>query len=151
MSLQTHAGGCHCGKVRWEILAPENIQADECNCSICMYNRGFIRKQLKFKTKKKKKGTKKGFLHLIVPAKHFKLLTPRENLSIYTFNSGIAKHFFCSTCGICSFYVPRSNPDGFSINVRCLDSYSVKSVEIVPFDGKNWEKNAGTLAHKSKL
>lgn len=122
-----HKGSCHCGRVTFEVEAPETIEADFCNCSICK---------------------KSGFLHLIVPISRFKILTGKENLSVYTFNTGIAKHTFCKTCGVKPFYTPRSNPDGIDINVHCLDSDSLV-VNITEFDGQNWEQNAHKVAHKS--
>jgi hypothetical protein len=79
-------------------------------------------------------------LHLIVPADRFKLVTSREALSTYSFNTHIAKHFFCSTCGVKSFYIPRSHPDGISVNVRCIDSDTVESISVKPFNGHDWEK-----------
>jgi hypothetical protein len=81
-----------------------------------------------------------GFLHLIVPADRFRLLQGQDVLTSYTFNTGTAKHLFCSTCGIKSFYVPRSHPDGFSVNARCIDSDTIKSMKINAVDGRNWEK-----------
>jgi len=113
-----HTGGCHCGRVRFEVLAPARITVSECNCSIC---------------------SKAGYLHLIVPADRFTLLHGREALTTYTFNTGTAKHLFCSVCGIKSFYVPRSHPDGFSVNARCLDAGTIEEMAVVPLDGRNWE------------
>jgi hypothetical protein len=121
-------GGCHCGSVHFEIEAPEEIEAEECNCSIC---------------------TKSGFLHLILPKSDFKLLSGEESLEMYTFNTEVAKHYFCKICGIKPFYIPRSNPDGIDINVRCLDNQP-KFINVVKFDGRNWEENAHILSHKSK-
>jgi hypothetical protein len=72
------------------------------------------------------------------------------NLTEYTFNSGQARHLFCRTCGIKSFYVPRSNPDGFAVTWRCLDEWQSLDVAINAFDGQNWDANAGALAHKSR-
>ena len=106
-------------------MAPAEIEATECNCSIC---------------------SKSGFLHLIVPKSRFQLVQGGEDLTTYSFNTGVAKHFFCKVCGIKSFYVPRSNPDGFSINVRCLDQHTVSSVKITPFDGQHWEHHGAELA-----
>lgn len=128
-SLITHAGGCHCGRVRFEVLAPAEIEASECNCSIC---------------------SKSGFLHLIVPRSRFKLLQGEPFLSTYSFNTGVARHLFCKVCGIKSFYVPRSNPDGFSVNVRCLDPGTMQRLTVTPFDGQNWERHAEELAHLSR-
>ena len=114
-----HTGGCHCGRVRFEVLAAADIVALDCNCSIC---------------------AKSGYLHLIVPKDRFTLLQGEESISTYTFNTAIAQHRFCSHCGVKSFYVPRSHPDGISVNVRCLDEGSVESVATEPVDGRNWEK-----------
>ena len=63
-----------------------------------------------------------GFLHLIVPRSKFKLLLGSEFITTYQFNTGVAKHQFCKVCGIKSFYIPRSNPDGVDVNVRCLST-----------------------------
>ncbi len=124
-----YQGSCHCQAVTFEVEAPENIEADYCNCSIC---------------------AKSGFLHLIVPLVNFTLLTGEQSLSTYTFNTGVAKHTFCKICGVKPFYIPRSNPDGIDINVRCLDTQPV-SINITEFDGQNWEQHAHQLAYKSKI
>ena len=115
----THSGGCHCGRVRFEVDAPAVLAVDECNCSIC---------------------SKSGYLHLIVPAARFRLRSGEDVLTTYTFNTGTAKHHFCSVCGIKSFYVPRSKPDGYSVNVRCLDDGQVRVTRITLFDGQHWEE-----------
>jgi hypothetical protein len=111
MDLVKHHGGCHCGRVRFEVLAPARIRVNQCNCSIC---------------------SKTGYLHLVVPKERFTLCSGADVLTTYTFNTGKAKHLFCSVCGIKSFYVPRSHPDGISVNARCLDDGTT--------DGRNWEK-----------
>ena len=116
--MVTHTGGCHCGRVRFEIIAPRSVRVSECNCSIC---------------------SKAGYLHLIVPADRFKLLSGSDDLTTYTFNTGTAKHLFCSVCGIKSFYVPRSHPDGFSVNARCIDPGTIDGMTITHTDGRNWE------------
>lgn len=90
------------------------------------------------------------FLHLIVPRNRFSLLSGEDRLSRYTFNTGVAQHLFCSVCGVKSFYVPRSNPDAYSVNLRCLDRSSLASVHIEDFDGRNWEANAQALSALSK-
>jgi centromere protein V len=117
-------GGCHCGAVRYEVLAPDEIEAKECNCSICR---------------------KSGYLHLMVNAERFRLTKGADKITTYTFNTGTAKHHFCSVCGIKSFYVPRSNPDGFSINVRCLD-VALRVTRTIVFDGDHWEEAMAKLA-----
>ncbi len=123
-----YKGSCHCGAVKFEVEAPENIEVDECNCSIC---------------------SKSGFLHLIIPKSKFTIISGETELATYTFNTKVAQHTFCKVCGIKPFYVPRSNPDGMDINVRCLDT-KPKSIRVIQFDGQNWENNAHKVAHKSK-
>lgn len=117
--MVTHAGGCHCGRVRFEVLAPAKLEVADCNCSICR---------------------KSGYLHLIVPADRFTLISGREALTTYTFNTRVAKHHFCTHCGIKSFYVPRSHPDGISVNARCIDSDTIVELSVIPFDGRAWEQ-----------
>jgi hypothetical protein len=91
-----------------------------------------------------------GFLHLIVPASRFRLVRGAESLTTYAFNTRTARHLFCRRCGIKSFYVPRSNPDGFSINARCLDPATIERLDIEPFDGQNWEASADALRELSR-
>ncbi|MEG4318394.1 MULTISPECIES: GFA family protein [unclassified Microcoleus] len=128
-TLVTYSGGCHCGAVRFTV-AVDKHEARNCNCSICK---------------------KKGFLHLIVPPERFTLLCGEDVLTTYTFNTGTAKHTFCRICGIHSFYRPRSHPDRFDVNVRCLDDYAISQFQILPFDGVNWEQNVHLLRDESNL
>jgi hypothetical protein len=127
--LVTHRGGCHCGAVTFEVEAPSRLLVQECNCSICSAS---------------------GFLHLIVPRERFRLLRGDAALTEYTFGTKVARHLFCRTCGVKSFYVPRSNPDGYSVNARCLDPATVEEMVVEPFDGRNWEASAGALRHLSE-
>lgn len=124
-----HRGGCHCGAVRFEVRAAARPLVQRCNCSMCRLT---------------------GFEHLIVPAADFRLLSGSEALSTYTFNTGVARHLFCRVCGIKSFYVPRSNPDGYSVNLRCLEPGTLAGVEYEDFDGQNWEQSGASLAHLSQ-
>ena len=123
--MTRHSGGCHCGRVRFEVEAPADIEASECNCSIC---------------------SKTGYQHLIVPRKDFRLLAGQDELATYTFNTGVAQHYFCKRCGVKSFYVPRSHPEGISVNVRCIDPGTIESLTLTPFDGRNWEQNISQLS-----
>jgi hypothetical protein len=115
----THLGGCHCGRVRFEVVAPAVLPVSDCNCSIC---------------------AKSGYLHLTVPRSRFKLLQGADVLTTYQFNTRTAKHLFCSVCGVKSFYVPRSHPDGFSVNARCLDHGTVEQLVVTATNGREWEK-----------
>lgn len=91
-----------------------------------------------------------GFRHLIVPAPQFRLLSGRDALSEYTFNTGMAKHWFCRHCGIKSFYQPRSHPDGIDVNVHCLDPETVASVDVTLFDDADREAATAAIAHLSR-
>jgi hypothetical protein len=122
-------GGCHCGAVRFEVALPKAFEAQDCNCSIC---------------------ARTGFVHVIVPESRFRLLTGQDRLTTYTFNTGVAHHLFCSVCGVKSFYRPRSNPDGWSVNARCLDDTADLTITVVPFDGRDWERHGAALADLSK-
>ena len=123
--MAIHNGGCHCGRVRFTVEAPADIAADQCNCSICR---------------------KSGYLHLIVPKANFQLLRGADDITTYTFNTGVAQHYFCRHCGIKSYYVPRSHPEGISVNTNCLDPDTIRSLHVVPFDGQAWEQNVHKLS-----
>ena len=112
-------GGCHCRKVRWQVIAPICLVVWECNCSICEMKRND---------------------HVVVPQENFKLLSGEEALATYTFNTGVAKHVFCKCCGVQSFYRPRSNPDGIGITFRCIDNYNKCSFRYEHFEGDKWEQ-----------
>ena len=122
--MALHKGGCHCGRVAFEVDAPADLELSDCNCSIC---------------------SMVGYQHLKVPKSAFRLLKGKEVLANYQFNTGVANHYFCTCCGIKSFYVPRSHPDGISVNGRCLQQETISSVRITPFDGRNWEANVHLL------
>ena len=77
-----------------------------------------------------------------MPNERFRLVTGRDALTTYSFNTHVAQHYFCSHCGVKSFYVPRSHPDGVSVNVRCITGETIKSMSITAFDGRNWEAAA---------
>ena len=118
--MKTFDGGCHCGRVRFRIRLEDDQEIIECNCSMC---------------------TKKGILHFIVPEDRFEILQGNDALVVYTFNTHVAKHMFCKTCGIHAFYRPRSHPDQWDVNARCLDDDSWKFHRVVKFDGRHWEDN----------
>ncbi|MCA9563622.1 MAG: GFA family protein [Myxococcales bacterium] len=117
-------GGCHCRAVRFAVTVRELVAYD-CNCSVCRM---------------------KGFLHLIVEPSDFVLHRGSENLREYRFNTGVAVHKFCATCGIHSFYTPRSHPNSVDVNVYCLDGVETSALfEVAPFDGQNWEASISGL------
>lgn len=116
---KTYRGSCHCGAVRFEVDA-DLARLVRCNCSIC---------------------TKKGGVFAAVAPERFRLLDGESNLNLYQFNTKVSKHYFCKTCGIHPFGHPRSAPEKFLVNVRCLDDFDLESAtyEIDLFDGRNWE------------
>lgn len=124
VSMRSYSGGCHCARVRFQVEAPVVLDGVECNCSIC---------------------AKSGYLHLIVPATRFRLLRGDDDLSEYRFNTGVARHRFCRHCGIKSFYIPRSHPNGVDVNLRCLDLEPDYPVRITAFDGRHWEDRVAEL------
>jgi hypothetical protein len=125
MGTTTHKGGCHCGRVAFEVDAPADIVATLCNCSVCSMT---------------------GFVHLIVSREDFRLVRGEDAVTTYTFNTGVAQHFFCRHCGVKSYYVPRSHPDGISVNVNCLEPGTIASLTTEAFDGRNWERNISQLS-----
>lgn len=122
--LVRHTGGCHCRAVRFEVDAPAVLDLVDCNCSICRMT---------------------GFVHLIVTAERFRLRSGAAAIAEYRFGTRQARHFFCRHCGIKSFYVPRSHPDGYSVNAHCLDAGTVTGQTLRAFDGANWEQSIGAL------
>jgi len=111
-------GGCHCGAVRFEAEVAPRVTVLDCNCSIC---------------------AKTGFRHLMVPHGDFRLTRGLDALASYRFGSGTAEHLFCRTCGVKSFYQPRSHPDCWSVNLNALDDAGGLEVAFEQFDGRNWE------------
>lgn len=124
MNKVIHKGGCHCGAVQFEVDAPADIEAVSCTCSMC---------------------SKTGFLHLFATRDEFRLLQGGDMLAEYQFGTKTARHLFCRECGVKSFYVPRSHPDGWSVNVNCLDRKTVTSLKVSEFDGANWEQNIADI------
>ena len=116
--MATYSGSCHCGRVQFRVTG-ELHSATLCNCSMC---------------------TKKGFLHWVVEPGQFELISGADQLSSYRFNTGVAEHKFCRSCGIHPFYTPRSDPDKVDVNVRCLDGVDLARLSVQGFDGQHWEQ-----------
>jgi len=124
MPITEYSGACHCGKVSFRVRG-DLARVTVCNCSMC---------------------TKKGFIHLIVPPADFELLSGGDALTSYRFNTGVAEHKFCATCGIHPFYTPRSAPDKVDVNARCLNDVDPSTLTPEPFDGKHWEEEMARRA-----
>ena len=105
---QTYRGACHCGRVRFEVDAVlDHVRV--CDCSICR-RRGAL-------------------IHRVAPAQ-FRLLTPLEDLTLYQFHTHTARDYFCPTCGILPFRRPRTAPDKWAINVRCLEDVDLDAIPV---------------------
>ena len=136
-------GSCHCQMIQFEVLIPSSIDVYKCNCSICWMKQNH---------------------HFVVSDEEFRLFdvtaTTAENsnrvvmnnysnaISVYKFNTQTASHKFCKICGICSFYTPRSNPNGKAITIYCMEDYQQNGhrlkVNWKNFDGVHWEASICT-------
>jgi hypothetical protein len=112
-----HCGGCHCGRVRYEVETDVN-PVISCNCSICQ---------------------KQGALWAFPKPEQFKLISGESDLADYQFNRKTIHHLFCRNCGVASFARGKNadGSEGVSINVRCLDDVDVDALTPTPFDGKS--------------
>ena len=118
-AMNWKTGGCHCRRVALEVVASDDIDVEDCNGSICAMT---------------------GYLHLMVPKERLRLTAGKDMLTTCEFNPGTAKHLFRRVCGITSFYLPRSHPDGYSLNARWLSPGAVPSLRVKPLDGRDWER-----------
>ena len=108
-------GGCHCEGVKFKFYSKKAVEIWKCNCSIC--------EPLDYE-------------HLFIKHSDFEIIEGEKLISEYSFGTKKATHLFCKRCGIKSFYQPRSHPDSFSVNLKCVrEPPEVK--ETVYFDGKN--------------
>jgi 2-polyprenyl-3-methyl-5-hydroxy-6-metoxy-1,4-benzoquinol methylase len=115
--MATYRGSCHCGRVQFRVTG-ELREVIVCNCSIC---------------------SQKGLLHWIVEPAQFELISGKDELASYRFDTGIADHTFCKTCGVQPFYTPRSDPDRVDVNLRCLAGVDLGPLPWRDFDGQHWE------------
>ncbi len=109
---------CHCGFIEAEINVSNSLEKlIRCNCSICK---------------------RKGAIMSIVKNENFKIIKGKNKLKMYQFHSKIAKHYFCSNCGIYTHHNPRVNPALTGFNLGCIDeidTFTLKEINIV--DGNN--------------
>lgn len=119
-----HCGGCHCGSVQFEFDAPATVDVTDCNCSICDMT---------------------GYEHVFVPEGDLRFLSGEDALTEYRFNTGQAVHMFCKTCGIKPLYRPRSHPEAWSVNLRCVEDGTLQVGKRIVFDGSDWEGNIAAL------
>ena len=113
--MKEYFGGCHCGDIKFKFMANESVEIWKCNCTICKMQ---------------------DYEHLFIKHDDFKIIEGTELIAEYSFGAKKAKHLFCKKCGIKSFYQPRSHPDSYSINLKCVEE-PPKIENTVYFDGKN--------------
>ena len=113
-----HRASCHCGTVVLELDLPDGIvDPRRCNCSICK---------------------RKGAIVAAVPLSGLRIVQGEAALSLYQFNTNVAKHYFCSNCGIYTHHQRRSRPDQYAYNVGCLEGVNPFDLDPVPTsDGAN--------------
>ncbi len=116
--MTKHNGGCHCGKVAFEVELDLSQPVLSCNCSIC---------------------SKRGSLLAFTTPKHFDLKSGEADLTDYQFNKHNIHHLFCATCGILSFARAKTpdGDDGIAINVRCLEGVEIDKLKLHPYDGRS--------------
>jgi hypothetical protein len=126
-STQVRSGACHCGAVRFKVSLPAELRGARCDCSICAI---------------------KGVVMVGAPLEALEIVEGEDVLSCYQFNTRIAKHWFCSRCGIHCYHQRRSDPSQYGINAACLEGISpyCDFPDLPVFDGINHAKdNAGRV------
>ncbi len=115
-------GSCHCKSVVFEIpFDGEFEKVRRCDCSFC---------------------SKRWAAVASVPVEELKVIKGEDKLSLYTWNTNTAKHYFCAVCGIYTHHQRRSNPQEFGVNLACFDIVNTRDFMDVPFtDGKNHPKD----------
>src|SRR5438309_2664720 len=116
MNISTIEGSCHCGAVRFRVRLANGLRtARRCTCSYCRM---------------------RGAIAVSADLGGVDILAGADALTVYTFNTGTAKHFFCSKCGIYTHHQRRSNPNQYGVNVACLEGMSPFDFQEVPvYDG----------------
>lgn len=107
MTAESRAARCHCGAVTFTVRLSDGFNTvRRCDCSFCRM---------------------RGAVVVSAPLSGITVLTGQDKLTEYRFNTGEAKHYFCSVCGIYTFHQRRSDPDQYGVNVACIENVS-------PFD-----------------
>ena len=108
--MEIKKGSCHCGKVNFEVSLENGLEnLRRCNCSLCR---------------------RKGAIIASVPVEGLKVITGNENLTLYSWNTKTAKHYFCKTCGIYTHHQRRSNPSQYGFNIACIEGVNPFDIDI---------------------
>lgn len=117
MSATTHHGSCHCGAIKFETISAL-AELTTCDCSLCI---------------------KKNAVMVKVHKSEFRLLSSADDLSEYQWNTRVARHYFCGTCGIYTHHQKTSAPDHFGINIFCLDGVDPSHIHVRETEGANMD------------
>ena len=125
------AGACHCGAVRFTADVAEPLRGSRCNCSICSV---------------------KGAVTVGIPLAALEVTEGADLLTLYQFNTGTAKHYFCSRCGSHTFHQRRSDPETYGVNVACLglNPYHDFS-DVAVADGRHHVRDTGRMRLAGRL
>ncbi|URX62430.1 GFA family protein [Luteibacter anthropi] len=115
---------CHCGTVRFTVKFTDGLRtARRCNCSYCRM---------------------RGAVAVSADLGGITIEQGQDELTEYQFNTGTAKHFFCSKCGIYTFHQRRSNPNQYGVNAACIEGVSpFDFAEVQVLDGAHHPKDGG--------
>ena len=114
---QTYQGQCHCAAVKFQVKLSDGLNsARRCTCSLC---------------------SRRGAVAVSAELKDIEFIQGEDRLSVYQFGTKVAKHYFCSHCGIYTHHQRRSNPTQFGINLACLDGQTPFLESVPVLDGKN--------------
>lgn len=116
--MKKHKGSCHCGAVTFSFNYGEIERGLRCNCSIC-----------------RRKGTVMS--EFTLSPDEINIESEGDKLSLYQFDTKIAKHYFCNSCGIYTFHETMRKPGYYRINLGCLDDIDTNLIKVEIFDGKN--------------
>lgn len=121
-------GQCHCGAVQFRIHGHDKpLNAMRCDCSLC-----------------RRKGAIMGTARL----EEFELTAGEDSLTLYQWNTRVARHYFCSVCGIYTHHQRRRRPDEYGYNIACLTNYDINELGEVPVtDGASLSVTVGTEEH----
>ena len=116
--MSHYQGSCHCGAVRFHYDGEEINSALRCNCSICARKGALMSAEA-------------------IPRENLRIQVDGDNLGLYQFDSKIAKHYFCKTCGIYTHNEMFRMPGHMRVNLGCIDELDTSDLDVTVFDGKN--------------
>lgn len=117
------SGSCHCGAVRFIVTLSEDIaSARRCDCSLC---------------------ARRGAVTVSAAKDDITYTAGQDNLTLYQFNTRVAEHYFCKTCGIYTHHRRRSDPDEIGVNLACLEGQTPFLAQVLVYDGQNHPNDIG--------